>query len=215
MRHRLPKKIFVTGIDTDIGKTVVSAIMTKALMASYWKPVQCGDLENSDTSKVARWTGQKVFPESYRLLTPESPHLAAFREGVTISLNQIKAPEVGQEPLVVEGAGGLLVPLNDQDLIIDVVQRLDLPTILVTKNYLGCLNHTLLSIEALQRRGIPICGLVFNGKHDPELESYLIEKAGAPKLFHLEVEENINSDVINKYAKKLTSSLISQERELS
>jgi len=195
-------KVFVTGIDTDIGKTFISAILVDALKADYFKPIQCGDLENSDSLKISKWTKAKVHPENYSFKNPQSPHLAASLENKEISLKDIKLPET-ENNLVIEGAGGLLVPLNDKEYIIDIPKHLNLPVILVCKSYLGSLNHTLLSIEALKKRGINILGLIFNGKPNPVSEDFLIKRSGLKKLLNVEQEDQINDQVIAKYSRRL------------
>ena len=159
---------FVTGIGTEVGKTVVSAFLQLALQADYWKPVQAGDLDFGDTDRVKQWTGMaddRYHPERYRLRTPASPHYAARLDGVDIRLGDFELPDTGGRPLLVEGAGGLLVPLNEQHTMLDLVLHLDLPVILVSRHYLGSINHTLLSLEVLRGRGCRVCGIVFNGEN--------------------------------------------------
>lgn len=163
-----PDQFFVSGTDTGIGKTVVSAILTKGLNATYWKPVQSGLEEMTDTEVVRELTqlpGDYFIPETYRLTEPMSPHASAAIDGVEIDMNNFRLPDAS--PLVVEGAGGLIVPLNEDSLVIDLIEQLELPVLLVARSGLGTLNHTLLSIEALRRRDIPILGVVMNGPiHD-------------------------------------------------
>jgi len=195
-------KVFITGIDTDIGKTFISAILVDALKADYFKPIQCGDLENSDTLKISEWTEAKVHPESYRFKAAQSPHLAARLENKKINLKDIKLPDTSKN-LIIEGAGGLLVPLNDNEYIIDIPKYFNLPVILVCNSYLGSLNHTLLSIEALKERGIEILGLIFNGKSNPESEDFLVKKSGLKILLHVGLEKHINHQVISKYSQRL------------
>ena len=169
--HDWPSAFFVTGTDTGIGKTVVSAMLTKALNASYWKPIQAGLEEETDTEFVRRTTnflGSQIKSERYRLNTPMSPHAAAEIDDVEISIDDFELPDYSTEHLVVEGAGGLHVPINDHDMIIDLISYLQLPVVLVAPSTLGTLNHSLLSIEALRSRDIPILGVVMNG---PEHES--------------------------------------------
>jgi len=169
--HDWPSAFFVTGTDTGIGKTVVSAMLTKALNASYWKPIQAGLEEETDTEFVRRTTnflGSQIKSECYRLNTPMSPHAAAEIDDVEISIDDFELPDYSTEHLVVEGAGGLHVPINDHDMIIDLISYLQLPVVLVAPSTLGTLNHSLLSIEALRSRDIPILGVVMNG---PEHES--------------------------------------------
>lgn len=166
-----PSEIFVTGTDTGIGKTVVSAILSKALDGTYWKPIQAGLEEETDTQFVKRVTelpDSNIIPERYRLNTPMSPHAAAEIDGVEIKMDDFNLPEYSTEHLVVEGAGGLMVPMNDDDMIIDLISHLNLPVIIVARSTLGTLNHTFLSIEACRNRDIPILGVVLNG---PEHES--------------------------------------------
>ena len=163
--NQWPSRIFVTGTDTGIGKTVVSAVLTKALDATYWKPIQAGLEEETDTEFVSRTTGlsDQIKRERYRLNTPMSPHAAAEIDNVKISMDDFELPDYSTDHLVVEGAGGLHVPMNDQDMIIDLIAYLGMPVVLVARSTLGTLNHTLLSIEALRRRDISILGVVMNG----------------------------------------------------
>lgn len=177
------KKYFVTGIGTDVGKTICSAILVEALKADYWKPVQAGGLDFTDTDKVRSLISntQSCFhPERYRLLDPMSPHAAANREGITVSLKDFALP-LTSNSLIVEGAGGLMVPLNNAgDLVIDLIQTLRLEVILVSQNYLGSINHSLLSIEALHNRKIPVAGILFNGEPNAETEKILCDLSGLP-----------------------------------
>lgn len=162
------KRLFITGIGTGIGKTAVSAILTQHLQAAYWKPVQAGDLEASDSMFVRERVDEQltIYPEAYRLHTAASPHQAAHLDGISIHLEEIRIPEWG-DPLVVEGAGGLFVPLNDEQYIIDLVTQLQLPVVLVVRDYLGCINHTLLSLAAIKQHEIPLACVVFNGDFNP------------------------------------------------
>ncbi len=203
------KGVFVTGIGTEIGKTVASAILTEALEADYWKPVQSGDLDNTDTMKVQRWISNsktKFHPETYRLHTPMSPHAAAEIDGVQIRLDRFHLPETDNF-LLAEGAGGLMVPLNNQDCIIDLIARLGLPVVLVSRHYLGSINHTLLSIEALQRRNIPIAALIFNGKEHPTTESVIQRMSGLEALTRIEDLTEINQHFVQKEAERLRDKL--------
>ncbi len=172
------KPMFITGIGTDVGKTIVSAIVVEKLKADYWKPVQSGDLHYTDTMKVRDLVSnqQSVFhPEAYRLTQPFSPHKAADLDGVEIHMREIKLPQTNNR-LIVEGAGGLMVPLNKEHLMIDLITQLDAEVILVSRNYLGSINHTLLSIEALINRGIDIKAIVFNGKPDEYSQNIIQEQ---------------------------------------
>ncbi len=191
-------KLFITGIDTNIGKTITSAIFCKALGADYFKPIQCGDLDNSDTHKMIGW-GINQFPEALRLPLPKSPN---FASATPIRLDNINLPQT-KNPLVVEGAGGVLVPLNQNDYIIDLAKKWNLPVVLVCKSYLGSLNHTLLSVEALRSRGIEIKGLVFNGVTNEESEIFLVKRTGLKILLKIRQENRITQKVIEEYAKGL------------
>ena len=196
------RKIFVTGIGTDIGKTVVSAVLTEALGADYWKPVQCGELDNSDTMKVQSLVGNKdsIFqPEAYRLSGFMSPHAAAALEGVEIGLDSIIIPDTNNI-LIIEGAGGLLVPLSGKDLVIDLIEVLDCEAVVVSQNYLGSINHTLLTISALKERGIPITGIVFNGDANKETENIILDITGVKCLGRIDQEKVINPSIIAQYA---------------
>jgi len=169
------KPLFVTGIGTGIGKTVVSAILVEKLHADYWKPVQSGDLDNSDTQKVQSLVANKtsVFhPEAYRLTQPYSPHKSAALDGININENYIILPKTNNR-LIIEGAGGLMVPLNDHFLMIDLIEQLNAEVILVAQNYLGSINHTLLSINALKQRNLPVKGIIFNGDSNGSSEEYI------------------------------------------
>lgn len=172
----MSKPLFITGIGTDVGKTIVSAVLVEKLQADYWKPVQSGELDNSDTMKVQRLVANNatVFhPEAYRLTQPYSPHKSAQLDGIEIEIAKIVLPQTANT-LIVEGAGGLMVPLNNGgDMIIDLIKQLDAEVILVSRNYLGSINHTLLSVDALERRGINIKMLVFNGEGDSYTEDII------------------------------------------
>ena len=197
-------KFFVAGISTEIGKTVISSILVEALEADYWKPVQSGALEDSDTETVRQLISNRrtVFhPEAYRLREPLSPHAAAAIDGVEIELDKLTLPETDNH-LVIELAGGLMVPLNNTLLNIDFVQQTGLPVVLVSYNYLGSINHTLLSIEALQHRRIPILGLIFNGLPTTATESFILNYTQLPCIGHVKPEPGLTPEVIRRYADK-------------
>ncbi|MDX1943061.1 MAG: dethiobiotin synthase [Saprospiraceae bacterium] len=203
------KGIFLTGIGTDVGKTVIAAILTEALQADYWKPIQSGDLDNTDSMKIERWISNprtRIHPEAYRLRTPMSPHTAAEIDGIRIELPNIKLPNA-QNFLIVEGAGGLLVPLNDKDNIIDLIQYLQLPVILISRHYLGSINHTLLSIEALQHRNIIIAGIIFNGDEHPTTESIIQQRSGVPVLGRVGDLGEVNQNKVQAWAERLKPAL--------
>lgn len=193
-----PPMFFVSGIGTEVGKTVTSAILMKALDAAYWKPVQSGDLHWTDTDKVKSWTGlpeNRFFSERHRLNEPLSPHASAALDGVTIQLSDFGLPRTDR-PLLIEGAGGLLVPLNKQNTILDLIQVLQVPVLLVSRHYLGSINHTLLSIEVLQRRGIPVAGLLFNGPENKYTESAIQQLSGLTPLIRMDELSEINKQSI-------------------
>lgn len=197
-------RLFITGIGTEVGKTIVSAIVTEALSADYWKPIQAGDLDNSDTHKVQSLisnSSSQFHKEAFRLKHPMSPHAAAERDGVTIQLKDIQAPKT-RNHLIIEGAGGLMVPLNNENCIIDLIPELDCEVVLVSRNYLGSINHTLLSIEALQKRGIPIKGIIFNGAENKDTESIILSMTGVNLLGRIKEEEVLNKAVIARYAQQ-------------
>ncbi len=161
---------FVTGTDTDVGKTVVSAWLLAHLDAAYWKPVQAGTEPATDSATVRRLaelSGDRILPEAYVLPDAIAPHEAARRAGVVIDMAKLTAPPATDRLLVVEGAGGMLVPLTDTAYMVDLAAELHLPLILVARSTLGTINHTLLSIEALRRRGLPLAGVVMNGPETP------------------------------------------------
>ncbi|MFC0514486.1 dethiobiotin synthase [Mucilaginibacter angelicae] len=198
--------IFITGIDTGVGKTLVSAILTEKLNADYWKPIQSGDLDSSDTLKVKSLISNKVthfFAEAYALTQPFSPHKSAALDKVTIDLENIVLPKTDNQ-LVIEGAGGLMVPLNDNFLIIDLIKQLNARVILVTKHYLGSINHTLLSIHALKKYSIPVMGIIFNGDKDIYSKSYILEYSDVPDLGQIPEYKTINKKTVKEAGKFIT-----------
>ena len=204
------KKYFITGIGTDVGKSIGAAIITEALEADYWKPIQAGDLENSDTLKVKALVGstKTVFhTEAYRLNQPMSPHAAAERDGVEINIQNIKLPNT-QNHLVVEGAGGLLVPLNRKETILDLIAQLNCEVILVSRHYLGSINHTLMSVELLKNRNISIKGILFNATENKDTESIIQEMTGLTILGRIDELEELNKEVIKSIAQELKNKLL-------
>lgn len=194
-------KLFITGIGTDVGKTITSAIVTQALEADYWKPIQAGDLDNSDSHKVKSQISNlksQIFENSYKLNTPASPHLAAAIDGITIDLKQIKVPSTDNH-LVIEGAGGLLVPLNDNDTIIDLIKP-DYKIILVSRHYLGSINHTLLSFEALKSRNLKVAGIIFSGDENKATEEIILNKTKTKFIGRIDNEPYFDQNVIQYYA---------------
>ncbi len=194
---------FVTAIGTDSGKTVVSAILTQMLTADYWKPIQAGF--PTDTSSVRLLVSNAIsafHPEAYLLQTPASPHAAAKVENIDISLDHILLPQTSND-LVIEGAGGALVPINDQEVVIDIATKFEMPVVVVANLYLGSINHTLLTAEAFKSRGVEVKGVVFNGESNPESERIILLKTGWKLLLRLPKETVVNEEVVAKYAEEL------------
>lgn len=195
----------IAGIGTGVGKTLVSAILTEALNADYWKPVQAGDLGNSDTITVQNLVGnnQSVFhPEAYRLNTPMSPHAAAKIDGVYVTPEKIIPPKTDNS-LIIELAGGLMVPLNDKNLNLDLLEQWKIPVILVSQNYLGSINHTLLSFEVLNSRNVPIHGIIFNGPENKSSEDFILSYTKLKCLGRIPELEPVNAEVIKTMASKV------------
>ena len=203
------KRFIVTGIGTDIGKTVVSAILVEALQAAYWKPVQAGDLENSDSTKIKKWCSEsiQILPEAYRLTEPVSPHLAATIDNLNISIDQLIVPEI-KGNLIIEGAGGIMVPLNNEGLLfIDVIKYWDLPVILVSRHYLGSINHTLLTAEILKNNNIKVEGIVFVGNENKATEEIILKKTVLPLIARIPLVKEINKEFIQKEANRISSKI--------
>lgn len=199
---------FITGIGTEVGKTVVSAIITEALEADYWKPVQAGDLANSDTHKVERLiSNQKsVFhPNAFALKTPMSPHAAAEIDGVKITSAKITRPETSND-LIIEGAGGIFVPINKKETILDLILPED-KIIVVSRHYLGSINHTLLTLEALKSRGLKRFGIIFNGDKNESTEEVILEMSGVRYLGRIENEPYFDRNVVKEYAEEIRDNL--------
>ncbi len=200
---------FITGIGTDVGKTVASAIVVKALQADYWKPIQAGDLEYSDTHKVKAMVNDETIhyhENAYALKTPMSPHAAANIDDIEINLNQIKRPKTSR-PLVIEGAGGLLVPLNSKHTISDLISEHD-KIILVSRHYLGSINHSLLSLDYLQKQGLKNIGIIFSGDEHPTTEDIILSKTSAKCIGRINEEKEFTPQVISNYANKFRDNLL-------
>ncbi|MFT5616914.1 MAG: dethiobiotin synthetase [Arenicella sp.] len=196
----MSKKYIVAGIGTDVGKTVISAILVEKLQADYWKPIQAGDLENSDTKKIQSLTSipnHFFHPETYQLQTPMSPHAAAEIDSIRVDLDNFKLPETSNN-LIVELAGGLMVPLNETDLVIDLVEKLNLPVILISRYYLGSINHTLLSVEALQSRNIPIKGIIFNGEAVQSTKEIILSRTELELLGEIPTITRIDNEAVQQ-----------------
>ena len=187
--------LIVTGTDTGVGKTVFSAGLTAALGATYWKPVQSGLEEATDSEIVGDLSGQPVLPEAYRLNMPASPHLSAEDMGFEIDLNQLDLPKV-DGPLIVEGAGGLMVPLTRKAYFLDQIARWGAPVILVARTQLGTINHTTLSLMALRNAGCPIIGVAFVGPAEPDVEQTIVEMSAIRHLGRLDVIQDMNRETL-------------------
>lgn len=197
------KRFFITGISTEVGKTIASAILTEALEADYWKPIQAGDLEYSDSHKIEHLISNKksrIHANAYALKTPMSPHAAAEIDQIEIKIDQIQEPKT-ENHLVIEGAGGLLVPLNIQETILDLIQP-EYQVILVSRHYLGSINHTLLSYQLLKQNGVSPA-ILFIGNEHHSTESIIQQMTNAPILGRIDEEKEINAQVIQKYANQL------------
>ena len=181
----MSEQFFVTGTDTGVGKTVVSALLCASLEATYWKPIQTGTREGTDTKTVlqlAELPRERIIPEVYRFAPPVSPHLAAKLAGVRIALDKIRLPQTAKsENIIVEGAGGVLVPINERYLMVHLMKRLKLPVVLVSRTSLGTINHTLLSLAALRSARIAVRGVVLVGKENRE-NRRAIEQYGDVKV---------------------------------
>ncbi|MBI3509653.1 MAG: dethiobiotin synthase [Bacteroidetes bacterium] len=203
------KRIFVTGIGTDVGKTVVSSILCEALQADYWKPIQTGSYFSTDADKIRKYisnTKTVIHPESYVLKQYMSPHAAAELEGLRISLENINPPQTSNH-LIIEGAGGIMVPLNDKEFIVDIIKKVNAEVVLVIQNYLGSINHSLLSIDALRFRNIPVLGLVFNGAPHKLSEEIVLSYSNLKFLGRINKEAVINKEVVSRYAKQFSDNL--------
>ena len=199
---------FVSGIGTDVGKTIVSSVLCELLFANYWKPVQSGELDNTDSMKVERLVSIetfKYFPEQFRLTQSLSPHVSAKLDGFHIEATDFVFPEFTGN-LIVEGAGGLMVPVNENGLLYcDLAAEWKLPAILISRHYLGSINHTLMSIETLRNRNIPILGIIYVGDELPMTEDIIFTKTQIPTLFHVPIFENLSKETISTFATQLRS----------
>jgi dethiobiotin synthetase len=196
--------IFVTGIGTDVGKTIASSILTEYFQADYWKPIQAGDLENSDAIKVKQLisNSKTFFHDSiYQLNTPASPHFAAFIDKITIDIKKIKLPET-KNHLIIEGAGGIFVPLNENETILDLIPD-NAEVVVVSRHYLGSINHTLLTINVLKQAQKNILGIIFNGNDTSKSEEIILQKTGLKKLFLIDNEPFFDEKVVLEYVEKI------------
>ena len=194
------QKIFITGISTEVGKTVASAIVTEALQADYWKPVQAGELDNCDTKKVKKLISNqqsKFYTNSYALQTPMSPHAAAEIDNVQINLAEINEPKT-KNHLVIEGAGGLLVPLNNSETILDIIKP-KYKVIVVSRHYLGSINHTLLTVKLLQEKGFDV-SIIFSGEKHPTTEGIITKMTNVKVIGRINEEPYFDNNVVREYA---------------
>ncbi|MDT0554254.1 dethiobiotin synthase [Urechidicola vernalis] len=204
----MSKNYFITGISTEVGKTVASAIVTEALQADYFKPVQAGELDNCDTKKVSELVSNSTstfHPNSFALNTPMSPHAAAEIDGIEITLDKVSRPETTNN-LVIEGAGGLLVPINNNDTILDLIESSD-KIIVVSRHYLGSINHSLLTIKLLQEKGFDV-SVIFSGDEHPTTESIIQKMTGVSIIGRINEEEYFDKTVVKKYADLFRDKLI-------
>ncbi len=201
------KKYFITGTNTDVGKTVISALLCEHLNMDYFKPIQTGSHETLDANTISELTDSKIYDNSYKLEVPASPAFAAAKEGIEIDFKNIKLPETNEKGLIVEGAGGCMVPINSKQITLDLIHYLNLPTIVVVKNELGCVSSALTTILALRSRNIEIAGVILNGDADPFDNYNAIEYYGKvdvlDKIFHF---DNLNKTSIKNY--KLSEKLL-------
>jgi dethiobiotin synthetase len=198
------RPIFITGIGTGIGKTVTSAVWVEKLKADYWKPIQSGDLHYTDTDHVRSLISNPItvfHSEAYRLDQPFSPHKSAALDGIRIEMNKIILPDTKRQ-LIIEGAGGLMVPLNEKDLMIDLIKRFDAEVVLVSRNYLGSINHTLMSLAMLSMRNIPIRKIVFCGDTEQSSEEIIL-KHTTVKAIRIPQFEDLSRDKIKGFTETL------------
>ena len=199
------KNYFITGIGTNVGKTIASAVLTEALQADYWKPVQCGVEDGSDKENVKLLVSNSVsvfHPEAYLLKEPASPHIAAKKENVVVSKLNLQTPTTSNK-LIIEGAGGVLVPLNDNDMVINLADQFNASVVLVISSYLGCINHSLLSIEYLLNKGYKMQGLVLNGNFDPDVRSTIINYKNLPVLAEIPFVNKVDKQFVSEQASKV------------
>lgn len=203
--------LFITGIGTGVGKTVASAVVTEALQADYWKPIQAGFDDGTDALAVKDLisNGQTIIhPEVYKLALPASPHIAARQEGLTIDLNKILncKPQTSNSKLVIEGAGGIMVPVNDTQFVIDVIEQLQAKVILVSRNYLGSINHSLLTANICKQRGIDVLGWIFNDQY-LDYEDEIVNWSGYPKIGSIPFTETLDKTFVKAQADAIRLSL--------
>lgn len=199
------KPFFISGIGTGIGKTIVAAVITEALEADYWKPVQAGFENGTDSTFVSSLVSNPhtvIHAETYRLEMAASPHIAARQENIQIDLSRLKADFnkiKSDRPLVIEGAGGLMVPLNETEFVIDLIKALDVRLILVSRNYLGSINHSLMTASLCRAAGIEVAGWIFNDQF-MNYSAEIVQWSGYPDIFSLPMLETVNEKTISDVA---------------
>lgn len=196
------KKYFVTGIDTDAGKSIASAILVEKLKADYWKPIQAGFPTDSDTVRSLVSPDRIIHPEGIILQAPMSPHAAAKLEDIDLRAEQLSVPDT-ENTLIIEGAGGLLVPINDDEFVINLAKQFDAEVILVSRNYLGSINHTMLSIAYLKQNGFSVTGIIFNDTPNPETERFILQYSQLPCLGRIEPLDEVNPSTIQSQLKNI------------
>jgi dethiobiotin synthetase len=212
------KPIFITGIGTGVGKTVISAIVTEALQADYWKPIQAGFEDGTDRETVQSLLSNSktvIHPESYKLSLPASPHISARQENIIISIdkivedfNHIQATSAANY-IVIEGAGGLLVPINDNQFILDLIKALDAYVILVSQNYLGSINHSLLTAQVCKYNNLKVLGLIFNGEY-MNYQEEIVDWSGYPFLGAIPTFNNLSREYVQQHALNIRQTVISR-----
>lgn len=203
--------LVVAGIGTEVGKTIVSAILCEALKADYWKPVQAGDLNHSDSDKVKALVTNRLFtiyPETHRLTSPMSPHAAAQRDGVKIQADDFRYHETEDSTTngrrcIIELAGGLMVPLSKTYLIVDLIKDLGAPVVLVANSYLGSINHTLLSLDLIEQRQLNLLGIIFNGTMNSESRDVILQYSNVPLIADIPHADPINKAFVKTHADKI------------
>jgi dethiobiotin synthetase len=209
LKRKFPKNIFVTGIGTGVGKTFASAVLCETLQADFWKPIQTGNTETTDSSFIRATllnTLSKIHQEVYSFSKPASPHFAAFAEGKIIELEKVKLPDTNNR-LVVEGAGGLLVPLNDELVMYDLIDYLKLPVVVVVRNYLGSINHALLTCQFLEERNADVLGIIFSGSNYNDNEQTIKHFTQLPLLGNLDETKVVDKAYIQQQAQKMKATL--------
>ena len=198
---------FLTGIGTDVGKTVVSAILCELLQATYWKPIQSGDLQNSDSKKIQEWLNNtvEIITEAHLFSEALSPHVASKIDGVSINPAMLNLPKTAGN-LIVEGAGGWLVPINDEGITFaDLAEQWNIPIILVSRHYLGSINHTLLTIESIKARKMTIHGIIYVGEPLPDTCEIIEKISGVKTLFSVPLFDKVDTENIKLFVKELVS----------